>query len=148
MDVHLDLRNQGSYCYKICWILIYFSSKNLCRIIFTLIRKHPPNYSYLIHTHTKSDCYQPTLSGLAIYTYPFIGWVVAESVVIQPCFTILILPLIAERTITSKNAYCKITFFSLEKVIFRWQNPKNTRQCSVKGGEKKAEKNSLIEAGY
>jgi len=56
--------------------------------------------------------------------------------------------LIAERTITSKNAYCEITFFSLEKVIFRWQNPKNTRQCSAKGGEKKAEKNALIEAGY
>ena len=55
---------------------------------------------------------------------------------------------VTERTITSKNAYCKITFFSLEKVIFRWQNPKNTRQCSAKGGEKKAEKNSLIEAGY
>ena len=80
--------------------------------------------------------------------HPFIGRVVAKTIVIQPCFTVFILSLIAEQTITSKNAYCKITFFSLEKVIFRWQNPKNTRQCSAKGGEKKAEKNALIEAGY
>ena len=76
-------------------------------------------------------------------------WVIVpKTIVIQSCFTILILPLVTKRTITSKNAYCKITFFPLEKVIFRWQNSKNTRQCSAKGGEKKAEKNALIEAGY
>ena len=66
--------------------------------------------------------------------FPFIGWVVAETVVIQILFHCPRTALGIGTDNYSKNAYCKITFFSLEKVIFLWLYHKITRLCSAKGG--------------
>lgn len=72
--------------------------------------------------------------GIFTYVSPHTWVVVSETIVIQPCFTILILPLIAKRTITSKNAYCKITFFA-RKSHFSVAKPQNHppfgRCCNV-----------------
>ncbi|KGN77384.1 hypothetical protein HW49_10170 [Porphyromonadaceae bacterium COT-184 OH4590] len=45
-------------------------------------------------------------------------------------------------TKTGRKAPEKRNFFA-EKVIFLWQNPKNTRQCSAKGGRKESRKKRL-----
>ena len=57
--------------------------------------------------------------------HPFIRRVVAETVVIQVCFTILILPLIAERTIIQRTSR-EGTKFSVDvKLSFRSIKPRN-----------------------
>ena len=57
--------------------------------------------------------------------HPFIGRVVAKTIVIQPCFTVFILSLIAERTIIQR-ASCEGTKFSVDvKLTFRSIKPRN-----------------------
>ena len=45
--------------------------------------------------------------------HPFIGRVVAETAVIQSCFTVFILPLVTERTIIQRTS-CEGTNFSID----------------------------------
>ena len=57
--------------------------------------------------------------------HPFIGRVVPKTIVIQACFTIFILPLVAKRTIIQRTS-CEGTKFSVDvKLPLRSIKPRN-----------------------